>query len=71
MSELLGPLLGISPYLGVGAAQQSAFEFHAALAAQAPLDPGYGLAQMAPPLPEKGIHWQRTGGKSWRVVIIR
>lgn len=25
----------------------------------------------APPAPEPGVHWTRTGGKSWRVVIVR
>lgn len=29
------------------------------------------LGEMAPPPPEPGIHWTRTGGKSWRVEIVR
>lgn len=73
MSDLLGPLLGMSPYIGVGQAQQSAFEFHSLLAAQwvPPHDLSQALNALAPPLPEPGIHWTRTGGKSWRVVIVR
>lgn len=51
-------------------------DFQTALAGQqqaiAAANKGSGaLASMAPPAPESGIHWTRTGGKSWRVVIVR
>ena len=82
MSDLLGPLLGMSPYLGYSA--------NAEAVAQAVNYPGlvqYGrcpycggpgplntslsnLGSLAPPEPP-GITWTPTGGKSWRVRIVR
>lgn len=84
MSDCLGPLLGMSPYNGLGGfgramaqmapATRAQVAEQARLAANVPLDQqdwSVALNAMAFPLPEPGIHWTRTGGKSWRVEIVR
>lgn len=61
MSDLLGPLLGLSPfsYVSQSCANPDVFTVVSPLAVR------------SDPLPEPGIHWTRTGGKSWRVLIVR
>jgi hypothetical protein len=102
MSDLLGPLLGMSPYLaygcptngnvlvGSGGTAANAVDYpglarygrcctcgqrvgNGALEAQlSGLQNACAQAVMWQPPPEPpGIHWNRTGGKSWRVVIVR
>jgi hypothetical protein len=77
MSELLGPLLGMSPCFGLGAVGSSANFPGLAQYGRCPYCGGPSSSNPAlnalivPPLPEPGIHWTRTGGKSWRVVIVR
>lgn len=78
MSDLLGPLLGLSPYMGCGTASDAAKAQNAAAVAAWNISAHdyaalgvQSLYALAPPLPEPGIHWTRTGGKSWRVVIVR
>lgn len=84
MSDFLGPLLRMSPYNVLGGfgramaqmapATQAQVAEQARLMANVPMDQqdwSGALNAMAPPLPEPGIHWTRTGGKSWRVVIVR
>lgn len=73
MSDFLGPLLGMSPITNH---VRNGFmaDLQTALAAQAQVaDSSWlgALNAMAPPIPEPGIHWTRTGGKAWRVVIVR
>ena len=78
MSGLLGPLLGTGAGVGYSAAQATEEQRQAAWqpAAQARLSDvtaivgAPALWWMSPP-PEPGIHWTRTGGKSWRVMIVR
>lgn len=82
MSDLLAGLIAVTPYQGFGAfgAQAAAVTFQATAAEQALLaanvpieqqDWSGALNSLAPLLPEPGIHWTSTGGKSWRVVIVR
>lgn len=82
MSDLLAGLIAVTPYQGFGAfgAQAAAIATpdqaaqQALLAANVPIeqqDWSGALNYLAPPAPEPGIHWTRTGGKSWRVVIVR
>lgn len=74
MSDLLGPLLGMSPYVGIGTQANAAVQ----ASAHSRLEQARAIVGMpcfwfetpSPPL-DLGIHWTRTGGKSWRVVIVR
>lgn len=82
MSDFLGVLLGMSPHQGFGlydgveatTTNQARVANDLRLAANMPTPQGDwsgALNALAPPLPEPGIHWTRTGGKAWRVVIVR
>lgn len=85
MSDFLGPLLGMSPYNGLGGFGRAMPQMTPATQAQVAAAEAVAnsrLAQVSPivgppvfwyetPLPEHGIHWTRTGGKSWRVEIVR
>lgn len=74
MSDLLGPLLGMSPYLGyssnAGVAAQAVNYAALVQYGRCPYCGGPGLLNGPAPEPP-GITWTPTGGKSWRVRIVR
>lgn len=72
MSDLLGPMLGLSPYQGTQAqAAAQALQYSRLGAVAAIAGPPAWWWQAPQPRLEPGIHWTRTGDRSWRVLIVR
>lgn len=82
MNDIFGPLMSPATWgaYAAGQSSQAAQAYNMAhaidprLALNVPLDRqdwSGALNAMAAPLPGPGIHWKKTGGKSWRIEIVR